>query len=175
MSVPSPTTLNVTVAVSASPKVSGSPTCWSTTWHESPARRHGLTKFTDKLGEWVSKCQSWDGGISAAPGNEAHGAYAFCGLGCLSILGAPKETMHTYLNISLLVNWMSSRTWALYPCSRARQEGWPEGQTWKARRRLSHLLQLGWVERCPALLRIRRKHQQRSRSRWFRCSVPLEG
>jgi protein farnesyltransferase subunit beta len=76
---------------------------------ESPARQHGLTTFTDKLGEWVSKCQSWDGGISAAPGNEAHGAYAFCGLGCLSILGAPKDTMHKYLNISLLVNWMSSR------------------------------------------------------------------
>lgn len=75
----------------------------------APAREHGLTSFTDKLGEWVSKCQSWDGGISAAPGNEAHGAYAFCGLGCLAIIGPPKETLHKYLNVSALIQWLSSR------------------------------------------------------------------
>jgi protein farnesyltransferase subunit beta len=77
--------------------------------NDSPARQQGLTTFTDRLGDWVSKCQSWDGGISAAPGNEAHGAYAFCGLGCLSILGPPKETLNKYLDIPLLVHWLSSR------------------------------------------------------------------
>ncbi|EDU40933.1 CAL1 Prenyltransferase beta subunit [Pyrenophora tritici-repentis] len=76
---------------------------------DAPARKHGLTSFTDGLGEWVSKCQSWDGGISAEPGNEAHGAYAFCGLACLSILGPPKETLHKYLNIDMLIYWLSSR------------------------------------------------------------------
>jgi protein farnesyltransferase subunit beta len=76
---------------------------------DAPARKQGLTSFTDGLGEWVSKCQSWDGGISAAPGNEAHGAYAFCGLGCLAILGPPKETLHKYLNVELLTYWLSSR------------------------------------------------------------------
>jgi protein farnesyltransferase subunit beta len=76
---------------------------------DAPARKHGLTTFTDKLGEWVSKCQSWDGGISAAPGNEAHGAYAFCGLGCLAVMGPPKETMNKYLDMDLLVRWLSSR------------------------------------------------------------------
>lgn len=76
---------------------------------DAPTRQHGFTSFTDGLGEWVSKCQSWDGGISAAPGNEAHGAYAFCGLGCLAILGPPKETLPKYLNVTLLVHWLSSR------------------------------------------------------------------
>ncbi|CAO2655793.1 Nn.00g045960.m01.CDS01 [Neocucurbitaria sp. VM-36] len=76
---------------------------------DAPARKHGLTSFTDYLGDWVSQCQSWDGGISAAPGNEAHGAYAFCGLGCLAIIGPPKETLHRYLNIPLLIHWLSSR------------------------------------------------------------------
>lgn len=76
---------------------------------ESSARAHGLTSFTDGLGDWISKCQSWDGGISAAPGNEAHGAYAFCGLGCLAILGAPDETLPNYLNLPLLIHWLSSR------------------------------------------------------------------
>lgn len=76
---------------------------------DAPARTHGLTTFVDNLGDWVSKCQSWDGGISAAPGNEAHGAYAFCGLGCLSIIGAPKETLNKYLDVPLLIHWLSSR------------------------------------------------------------------
>ena len=76
---------------------------------DAPVRKHGLTNFTDNLGEWVSKCQSFDGGISAAPGNEAHGAYAFCGLGCLSIVGPPKETLNKYLDMKALTHWLASR------------------------------------------------------------------
>ena len=76
---------------------------------DAPARAHGMTTFLDKLGDWVSRCQNFEGGISAAPGNEAHGAYAFCGLGCLSIMGPPKETLNKYFNIPLLVHWLSSR------------------------------------------------------------------
>lgn len=76
---------------------------------DAPTRKQGLTSFTDGLGEWISKCQSWDGGISASPGNEAHGAYAFCGLGCLAVLGPPKETLNKYLNVPLLIHWLSSR------------------------------------------------------------------
>lgn len=33
--------------------------------------------------------QTFEGGISAQPDAEAHGAYAFCALGCLAILDAP--------------------------------------------------------------------------------------
>ncbi|KAI4686044.1 uncharacterized protein J4E88_003881 [Alternaria novae-zelandiae] len=76
---------------------------------DAPVRKQGFTTFTDGLGAWISKCQSWDGGISAAPGNEAHGAYAFCGLGSLAILGPPKETLHKYLDVNMLIYWLSSR------------------------------------------------------------------
>jgi protein farnesyltransferase subunit beta len=76
---------------------------------DAPARKQGLSTFSDGLGDWVSRCQSWDGGLSAAPGNEAHGAYAFCGLGCLSILGPPEEILSKHLDMPLLVHWLSSR------------------------------------------------------------------
>lgn len=36
--------------------------------------------------------QTYEGGLSGKPGAaEAHGAYAFCVLACLCILGQPKE------------------------------------------------------------------------------------
>ncbi|KAF2465432.1 terpenoid cyclases/Protein prenyltransferase [Lindgomyces ingoldianus] len=76
---------------------------------DSPARAHGLSSFMDNLGDWVSRCQTFEGGISAAPGNEAHGAYAFCGLGCLSVMGPPQETLNKYLDMPLLIHWLSSR------------------------------------------------------------------
>lgn len=76
---------------------------------DSPARSHGLTSFTDRLGEWVGSCQTYEGGIGAAPGNEAHGAYAFCGLACLSILGPPDVTIPRYLDVDRLVSCLSSR------------------------------------------------------------------
>ncbi|PSN60944.1 terpenoid cyclases/Protein prenyltransferase [Corynespora cassiicola Philippines] len=76
---------------------------------DAPARQHGLTNFLDGLGDWVSRCQTYEGGISAAPGNEAHGAYAFCGLGCLSIMGPPDQTLNAHLDLDRLVHWLSSR------------------------------------------------------------------
>jgi protein farnesyltransferase subunit beta len=47
--------------------------------------------------------------VSATPGVEAHGAYAFCALGCLSILDAPHRSIPRYLDVPLLVSWLSSR------------------------------------------------------------------
>lgn len=41
--------------------------------------------------------QSFEGGISAQPNGEAHGAYAFCALGCLAILGAPHRTFAKFV------------------------------------------------------------------------------
>lgn len=32
------------------------------------------------------RCQTYEGGISAVPGTEAHGGYAFCGLAALYLL-----------------------------------------------------------------------------------------
>jgi protein farnesyltransferase subunit beta len=59
----------------------------------SPARIKGDETFLTGLPEWVSSIQTYEGGIAASPNNEAHGAYAFCALACLSILGPPSETI----------------------------------------------------------------------------------
>lgn len=40
--------------------------------------------------------QTFEGGISGQPDGEAHGAYAFCALGCLSILGVPEDIIPRY-------------------------------------------------------------------------------
>jgi len=77
--------------------------------NDSPAKRAGLKTFTDELGSWVGKCQTYEGGIGGAPGNEAHGAYTFCGLACLSILDSPARSVPTYLNVDRLVSWLSYR------------------------------------------------------------------
>lgn len=71
------------------------------------ARQAGLETFTDGLPQYLSRCkdshyhhtcraesfagQTFEGGISGSPQTEAHGAYAFCALACLSILGPPHQ------------------------------------------------------------------------------------
>lgn len=75
---------------------------------EAEARQNGLETFTDGLPEYLSRCkwrpllsflavidseiagQTYEGGISGSPGTEAHGAYAFCALACLCLLGRPE-------------------------------------------------------------------------------------
>ncbi|KAI7221384.1 terpenoid cyclases/Protein prenyltransferase [Hortaea werneckii] len=75
---------------------------------DSPARTAGLETFVDGLGEWVSRCQTYEGGIAGAPTNEAHGAYAFCALACLSILDAPHRSIPQYLDVPSLIHWLAS-------------------------------------------------------------------
>ncbi|KAK5097163.1 CAAX farnesyltransferase (FTase) subunit beta [Lithohypha guttulata] len=84
-------------------------------WHlpsDSAARASGMTDFRDGLGEYLSSCQTYEGGIAASPSNEAHGAYTFCALACLSILGPPHETIKRYLNVESLLQWLSARQYA---------------------------------------------------------------
>jgi protein farnesyltransferase subunit beta len=76
---------------------------------DAPARRAGLKLFTDGLGEWVGRCQTYEGGVGAAPSNEAHGAYAFCALACLSILDAPHVSIPKYLDAEALAAWLAAR------------------------------------------------------------------
>ncbi|EON66817.1 hypothetical protein W97_06219 [Coniosporium apollinis CBS 100218] len=79
---------------------------------DSPAKEAGVETFVDGLAKWIASCQSYEGGIGGAPGNEAHGAYTFCALGALCILGPPHETIPRYLNVAALVAWLSSRQYA---------------------------------------------------------------
>jgi prenyltransferase beta subunit len=47
----------------------------------------------------VSAGQTFEGGISAKPDIEAHGAYAFCALACLCILGDPHVIVPKYASL----------------------------------------------------------------------------
>jgi protein farnesyltransferase subunit beta len=79
---------------------------------EAPARQNGLNAFGDGLGDYLSRCQTYEGGISAAPGNEAHGSYTFCALACLCLLGDPQDTLNEFMDLGALLSWLSSRQYA---------------------------------------------------------------
>lgn len=75
-----------------------------------PARTTaGLTTFTSSLTAWLARCQTFEGGIGAAPDNEAHGAYAFCLLACLCLLDAPHRSIPSTINLPRFLSWLSSR------------------------------------------------------------------
>ena len=78
---------------------------------DSSARAFGLQNLSDGLGSYISRCQTYEGGISSSPGSEAHGAYVFCALGCLSLLGEPKASF-THIDLGSLISWLSSRQYA---------------------------------------------------------------
>ncbi|KOS19933.1 Protein farnesyltransferase subunit beta [Escovopsis weberi] len=81
-------------------------------WSDSPACAAGHTGLFSGLAEWIRLCQTYEGGVSAKPGVEAHGAYAFCALGCLSILDAPHRSVGQHLDLPRLLSWLSSRQYA---------------------------------------------------------------
>ncbi|KIW89170.1 uncharacterized protein Z519_10022 [Cladophialophora bantiana CBS 173.52] len=79
---------------------------------DSPARDAGIETFKDGLGEYLSRCQTYEGGVAASPGGEAHGSYAFCALACLCLYGPPHEAIPKFLDVDALIWWLSSRQYA---------------------------------------------------------------
>lgn len=73
----------------------------------SPARHAGLKTFDDGLGEYIASLQTFEGGFGATPGDEAHGAYAFLAMGCLSMIDAPHKIIPRYIDIPALLRWMA--------------------------------------------------------------------
>ena len=67
-----------------------------------------LNLFDDKIlhnvPSFLKSCQTYEGGISAEPGNEAHGGYAFCGL-ATGVLTSCSDV----LDIDRLMYWVTSR------------------------------------------------------------------
>ncbi|ODQ65050.1 terpenoid cyclases/Protein prenyltransferase [Nadsonia fulvescens var. elongata DSM 6958] len=59
--------------------------------------------------QWLSSCQTFEGGFSESPGREAHGGYAFCVLAALCLLGAPREILPQYIDLEKAVEWLSLR------------------------------------------------------------------
>lgn len=70
-----------------------------------------ISTFHHGLEDYLAKCQTFEGGISGAPGNEAHGAYAFCALACLCLIDRPAEAFQC-LDLPSLLSWLSSRQYA---------------------------------------------------------------
>ena len=125
----------------------------------APAREHGLTNLLDNLGDWVSRCQTYEGGISAAPSNEAHGAYAFCGLGCLSIMGPPRETLNAHLDVPRLIHWLSARQLA------------PEGGFGGRTNKLVDGCYSHWIGGCWALVEAAVPSMSQTTSLWNRSAL----
>ena len=127
------------------------------------ARKAGLEKFTDRLGEWVGRCQTYEGGIGGAPTNEAHGAYAFCALACLSILDAPYISIPKYLDVEALAAWLAAR--------QTRSEGGFQGRQEK----LVDACYSHWVGGCwsliQAALRTPNKNENESDDLWNRPAL----
>lgn len=76
---------------------------------DSPARAAGIEDLFTGLEGYVRRCQTYEGGISGKPDAEAHGAYAFCALGCLAILDAPHRIIPRALDAPRLISWLSAR------------------------------------------------------------------
>ena len=107
---------------------------------DAPARKDGLQSFTDRLGEWIGRCQTYEGGIGGAPTNEAHGAYAFCALASLCILDAPSKSIPKYLDAPALSAWLAAR------------QTTPEGGFAGRQEKLVDACYSHWVGGCFALL-----------------------
>jgi len=107
---------------------------------DSSANITGQETFLYRLGEWIARCQTFEGGIGESPDNEAHGAYAFCALACLSIMDAPYKSIARYLNTDSLLSWLTSRQYA------------PEGSFSGRTNKLVDACYSHWVGGCWALL-----------------------
>lgn len=58
----------------------------------------------DGMAEYIASCQSYEGGLGAVPGAEAHGGYTFCGFAALCLLERTEV-----LDKHALIKWVSDR------------------------------------------------------------------
>eukprot|EP01135_Chromosphaera_perkinsii_P010208 Nk52_evm1s2042 gene=Nk52_evmTU1s2042 len=54
--------------------------------------------------EWLSRCQTYEGGMGGEPGLEAHGGYAFCGLAGVVLLDRVDV-----IDVEMMLDWASQR------------------------------------------------------------------
>ncbi|XP_008801084.1 protein farnesyltransferase subunit beta [Phoenix dactylifera] len=56
------------------------------------------------VGNYILRCQTYEGGISGEPGSEAHGGYTFCGLATMILINEADR-----LDLSSLLDWVAFR------------------------------------------------------------------
>lgn len=61
-------------------------------------------ELTQNVGDYISSCQTYEGGIAGEPGSEAHGGYTFCGLAAMILINEVNR-----LDLPALINWVVFR------------------------------------------------------------------
>ncbi|XP_078431491.1 prenyltransferase family protein [Wolffia australiana] len=61
-------------------------------------------ELVENVGNYILRCQTYEGGIGGEPGSEAHGGYTFCGLATMVLIGEADK-----LDLPALINWAVSR------------------------------------------------------------------
>jgi len=65
-------------------------------------------ELTRGVPEFITRCQTYEGGIAGYPGSEAHGGYTYCGLAALELLNKVE-----LVDIDSLLKWLVSRQLSL--------------------------------------------------------------
>lgn len=55
----------------------------------------------ENTSDWITTCQTYEGGFAGTPGGEAHGGYTFCAIAALSLLGDEKKC-----DLKALLRWV---------------------------------------------------------------------
>ena len=90
--------------------------------------------LTDELvagaADFIAACQTYEGGIGATPGEEAHGGYTFCGLAAMVLLGEVER-----LRVPQLVSWLVHKQMAVHGGFQGRTNKLVDGcySFWQAR------------------------------------------
>ncbi|PKU69950.1 Protein farnesyltransferase subunit beta [Dendrobium catenatum] len=61
-------------------------------------------EITKGVGDYILRCQTYEGGIAGEPGSEAHGGYTFCGLATMILI----NEVHR-LDLTSLIDWVAFR------------------------------------------------------------------
>ncbi|XP_020591858.1 protein farnesyltransferase subunit beta [Phalaenopsis equestris] len=56
------------------------------------------------VGDYILRCQTYEGGIAGEPGSEAHGGYTFCGLAAMILINEVDR-----LDLTSLIDWVAFR------------------------------------------------------------------
>eukprot|EP00301_Raphidiophrys_heterophryoidea_P019654 c4542_g1_i2.p1 GENE.c4542_g1_i2~~c4542_g1_i2.p1 ORF type:complete len:258 (-),score=56.73 c4542_g1_i2:161-934(-) len=67
-----------------------------------------LTQPQERTGDFIARCQTFEGGLGGDVGHEAHGGYTFCGVAALAILNEFQK-----LNFHALMRWGANRQMSL--------------------------------------------------------------
>ncbi|VEU20663.1 DEKNAAC101603 [Brettanomyces naardenensis] len=62
--------------------------------------------------DWLASCQTYEGGFSGEPSDEAHGGYTYCAIASLCILFSPSKVKEL-IDVDSLVRWTASRQYPI--------------------------------------------------------------